>query len=611
MPRRPAWGIATAAAAAIALPLLSSLPSEAAGPPAERRDLRTYVVDGARTSADRSAVAATGAAILEADHARVVVTATTNEARALQRLGFEVEERFSTQDFPAADAAYSTYSEMSARVSAAVSRYPSLVSRTSIGRSYEGRELWTAKISDNVGTDENEPEVLFTCNQHAREHLTVEMCLYLLDELTSKYSTDSRIKNLVDGREVWITFMVNPDGVEYDVATGQYRMWRKNRQPNSGSSYVGTDLNRNWAYKWGCCNGSSTSPSSDTYRGPSAFSAPETRALSNFVTSRRVGGVQQIKSHLDFHAYGELILWPYGYTAADTAPGLTTDDQSTYATLGRQMAATNGYTAEQASDLYVTDGGIDDWLWGQERIFTYTFEMYPKDSAGGGFYPPASVIGRETARNREAVLRFLEASDCVYRVIGKQSQYCGGTGGTETVLFGDDFESARGWTVNAAGTDTATAGQWTRANPEQVDSSGAKQLGTTTSGSFDLVTGPLAGTSAGAHDVDGGTTSAQSPAIALTGGRSYRLTLNSYLAHGSNSSSADGLRVRVVGSGGSSVVLDRRGSATDVDAAWAATTADLSAFAGQSVRIVVEATDASTASLVEAAVDDVRVISVS
>jgi carboxypeptidase T len=78
----------------------------------------------------------------------------------------------------------------------------------------------------------------------------------------------------VNSREIYLVFNLNPDGSEYDIATGSYRSWRKNRQPNSGSSAVGTDLNRNWGYRWGGCGGSSGTPSSSTYRGPSAFSAP-------------------------------------------------------------------------------------------------------------------------------------------------------------------------------------------------------------------------------------------------------------------------------------------------------------------------------------------------
>jgi carboxypeptidase T len=96
------------------------------------------------------------------------------------------------------------------------------------------------------------------------------------------------------------------------------------------------------------------------------------------------------------------------------------------ATLGQQMAATNGYTPEQSSDLYIADGTIDDWEWGIHKIPSYTFEMYPRTS-NPGFYPPDEVITREVTRNREAVLLLEEAADCVYRVIGKQAQYCAAT----------------------------------------------------------------------------------------------------------------------------------------------------------------------------------------
>ena len=89
-----------------------------------------------------------------------------------------------------------------------------------IGASYEGRELWAVKISDNVGVDEGEPEVLLSAGQHAREHLTIEMALYLIDELTSRYATDPRIKGIVDSREIWIIPNVNPDGSEYDLYRG-------------------------------------------------------------------------------------------------------------------------------------------------------------------------------------------------------------------------------------------------------------------------------------------------------------------------------------------------------------------------------------------------------
>ena len=217
---------------------------------------------------------------------------------------------------------------------------------------------------------------------------------------------------------------MNPDGGEYDIATGTYRSWRKNRQPNPGSSYVGTDLNRNWGYRFGCCGGSSGTFSSETYRGASAFSAPETNVVKNFVNSRVVGGRQQITVAIDFHTYSELILWPYGYTTTNTPADMTLDDWNTMVTMGQAMAATNGYVPEQSSDLYITDGTIVDWEYGQHGILNYTFEMYPVTSGQGGFYPPDEVIPAQTARNRDAILYLLTQSACPYAVIGKSNEYC-------------------------------------------------------------------------------------------------------------------------------------------------------------------------------------------
>ncbi|MFI6759578.1 M28 family peptidase [Micromonospora sp. NPDC050417] len=176
-----------------------------------------------------------------------------------------------------------------------------------------------------------------------------------------------------------------------------------------------------------------------------------------------------------------------------------------------------------------------------------------------------------------------------------------------TTVYGDTFETATGWTVNPAGTDTATLGQWVRADPAATSSGVATQLGTTVSGTLDLVTGPLAGASAGDHDLDGGVSSIQSPPISLPGSGTLTLSFSWYLAHLNNASSADYLRVRVVG-GSTSTVLNVTGAATNRAAAWQSASVNVSGFAGQSVRILVDAADASGASLVEAAVDDVKIV---
>ncbi|MFG3419095.1 M28 family peptidase [Micromonospora sp. NPDC048063] len=175
-----------------------------------------------------------------------------------------------------------------------------------------------------------------------------------------------------------------------------------------------------------------------------------------------------------------------------------------------------------------------------------------------------------------------------------------------STVWSDTFETATGWTANPAGTDTATLGRWERGDPAATSSGVATQLGTTVSGSYDLVTGPLAGSSAGAYDLDGGVSTIQSPAITLPSTGTLNLSFSWYLAHLNNASSADYLRVRVVGSG-TVTALNATGAATDRAAAWQSAGVDVSALRGQTVRIVVDAADAGGASLVEAAVDDVRI----
>jgi hypothetical protein len=440
--------------------LLSLVPTVPALKQTEERT-PVYVIHNVADAATRSAIASTGALIIEIGKDYVLVEATRQEKRAIEALGLSVsnlpETNAMIMAFPAADSGYHDYAEMVADIQLAAANHPDIFSIFSIGTSYEGRELWAGKISDNVAVDEDEPEVLFTHHQHAREHLTVEMGLYTLHMLTDEYNVDQQITDLVNSREIWMLFDMNPDGGEYDIATGSYRSWRKNRQPNPGSSAVGTDLNRNWGYKWGCCGGSSGTTSSETYRGPGPFSSPEDSVARDFVNSRVVNGKQQIKVALDLHAYGELVLWPAGYTFTDVPADLTQDDRNVMATMGQAMAASNGYTPGQASDLYITDGTSLDWLYGVHGIINFAFEMYPVTSSQGGFYPGDEIIAAQTARNRDAILYLLDKADCPYKVIGKEGQYCSGAPPANTGMKSPTANSSEttsgdnnGFEINAA-----------------------------------------------------------------------------------------------------------------------------------------------------------------
>src|SRR5215470_14289775 len=192
--------------------------------------------------------------------------------------------------------------------------------------------------------------------------------------------------------------------------------------------------------------------------------------------------------------------------------------------------------------------------------------------------------------------------------VNKAIRACSGGGAPPpTTVFFDNFETNQGWTTNPNGTDTATTGQWERGDPETTTSGGTMQLGTTVSGVNDLVTGRLAGASVGANDVDGGTTSIQSPAITLQGGTTFTMTFSYYLAHLNNSSTADFFRVSIVDGASVTTVFQELGAATQDNAAWATATVNLSQFAGRTIRILIQAADNAGASLVEAGVDDVRI----
>ena len=140
-------------------------------------------------------------------------------------------------------------------------------------------------MSNNPSVDQPaKPQMLVTSLHHAREPGSLSAVIYYLSYLLENYSTDTHIKTIIDNTELYFVPCVNPDGYIYNITTypGGGGMWRKNRRVNAGGSF-GVDLNRNYGYNWGFDNvGSSPNGVSDTYRGASAFSEPETQAVRNF-----------------------------------------------------------------------------------------------------------------------------------------------------------------------------------------------------------------------------------------------------------------------------------------------------------------------------------------
>lgn len=280
-----------------------------------------------------------------------------------------------------------TLAEVNAELDSMKLLYPNLItSKVSIGNSIENRPIYMVKISDNPSIDENEPEVLYTALHHAREPESMMQMIYFMYYLLENYYTDPSVQYLVNNRELFFIPVVNPDGYEYNRLTypSGGGMWRKNRRNNGGS--YGVDLNRNYgpyAY-WNAPNGgSSTNPSSDTYRGTAPFSEPETNHIKNFL------GTRKIKNALNYHTYGNLLVFPYG------ALNHETPDSLIFREFAIDMTSYNGYTygTDMQTVGYSTRGNSDDYFYDGDTILNSgkIFAMTPEVGTSG-FWPPQSEI---------------------------------------------------------------------------------------------------------------------------------------------------------------------------------------------------------------------------
>jgi carboxypeptidase T len=343
--------------------------------------------------------------------------ATPAMIERFKKEGYEVTASFAASemritDFPSDDSQFHNYGEMNAELDKLVQQYPNLVHKFSIGKSVEGRDIVGVRINPSARdglSGSGLPGAFFMGGHHAREHLSMEMPLMLAQHLAANYGRDATITKLLDSRDVFLIPQINPDGAEYDISTGRYKSWRKNRRI-TGESCDGVDLNRNYGFHWGE-GGSSDNSCSDVYMGKSAFSEPETQAVKAFVE-----GHPNIKTLLTFHTFSELILYPWGYTYDKLA---NAKDLSMFKTIADNMAGWNGYTAEPSSDLYITTGDTVDWAYGTLGITAFTFELSPKDMwfGGGGFYPGQEKIQPTFEANLKPALYLIDLADDPHRAV--------------------------------------------------------------------------------------------------------------------------------------------------------------------------------------------------
>ena len=303
---------------------------------------------------------------------------------------------------------YHTYAELQAELPALAARFPGLAKVSVVGKSVEQRDILGIKISDNVDAEEAEPSVLFVGGHHAREWISVDVPFLLAEYLLENYQSNVRVKSLVDNGEIWIIPLLNPDGHQYSVTTN--RLWRKNRA-NNGDGSFGVDLNRNYSYQWGG-PGSSGDTFSETYRGPRAFSEPESQALRDLSVNR------QFTALISYHNYSQLVLFPWGYTNAPAPDAALLDQLATTMADSILQVHNKRYTPQQSSDLYLASGDATDWLYGTSQAPAFTIELRPR-SSNPGFVLPESDIQATFEENLPAALFMIQWTQATASQAGK------------------------------------------------------------------------------------------------------------------------------------------------------------------------------------------------
>ncbi|MFG3290201.1 M14 family zinc carboxypeptidase [Streptomyces sp. NPDC048179] len=306
---------------------------------------------------------------------------TDQQAQKLEKQGVDLTEhtlsaKAETRVEDASQGVFRPYSGsggLEQEILATAQANPGLTKVESIGKTLGGQDILALKLTKGAkkSKDGSKPSVLYVSNQHAREWITPEMTRRLMHYYLDNYRSDKRIKKIVDSTELWFVLSANPDGYDYTFQNSDTRLWRKNLRDVNGDGVIstgdGVDLNRNFGYKWGYDDeGSSPNPTSETYRGASPESEPETKALDSF--EKRIGFTYGI----NYHSAAELLLYGVGWQVATPTP----DDVLYKALAGTpDNSAVPGYHPQVSSELYTTNGEADGHASNVNGMAMFTPEM--------------------------------------------------------------------------------------------------------------------------------------------------------------------------------------------------------------------------------------------
>ena len=324
----------------------------------------------------------------------VGVVVTSGELQRLEALGYPVFIRQSNDPGETITALsdYTDPVEMSAFMDQIVAAYPTLARKITIGGPlFEGQRIYAVQLTKDVSLPNDRPSFLFDAQHHAREVMTPEIARDMIDFLTSRYATDPAVRRWVDNVNIYVVGSVNPDGAWYVFHSDN--MWRKNRHPSCA-----VDVNRNYPFLWGSCNGSSGLCSDETMRGAAAGSEPETQGMVALISD-----VRPFFS-LSYHSYGEYIMYSYGCSNPDEMSALDDLGRALNAQLENDSGLTGHYaTGPIWSTIYLVDGGSIDTSYGQYGTYGYTIEV---NSSTQGFQPDYATWRNITVQRQRVAWQF-------------------------------------------------------------------------------------------------------------------------------------------------------------------------------------------------------------
>ena len=134
---------------------------------------------------------------------------------------------------------YYDHDELTERLHALAAAYPKLATLRSIGRSFQGRDVWVMEITNpDTGAGDSKPGYYLDAQIHAEEHTTSAVALYAIHKLLTEYGRDEEVTRLVDQQVFYVLPRINPDGAELALKPPTY-LWCGNGRFLPGQDRVG------------------------------------------------------------------------------------------------------------------------------------------------------------------------------------------------------------------------------------------------------------------------------------------------------------------------------------------------------------------------------------